>query len=102
MLAGGGEDGTQGGERLGTGVGAEAAGDFLADFHHAQVPFRLIVGEGHGGIVEEPQRIVFVVAQTDQQIVPRPATGSASALTPEAVSGGWLSWNANPCARMRS
>ena len=61
LFAGGGENGTQGGERLGTGVGAEAAGDFLSDFHHAEVSFRLIVGEGHGGIVEEPQRIIFVI-----------------------------------------
>ena len=65
LLAGGGEDSPQGSERLGAGVGAEAPGDFLPDFHHAQVPFRLIVGEGHGGIVEEPQRILFVIAETE-------------------------------------
>jgi hypothetical protein len=34
---------------------SEAAGDFLTKLHHAPVAFGLIVGEGHGEIVEEAQ-----------------------------------------------
>jgi hypothetical protein len=32
---------------------AEAAGDFLLEFHHAQIPFGLIVIEGEGEIMHK-------------------------------------------------
>src|SRR5262249_16570885 len=63
LLAGSGENRAQGGKGLGPSVRAEASGDFLSDFHHPQIPFRLIVREGHGGIREESQGIRFVVAE---------------------------------------
>jgi hypothetical protein len=37
----------------------EAAGDFLFDLHHASIAFGLIVGEGHGRIVEKAQSVLL-------------------------------------------
>ncbi len=66
MLAGGGEDGTQGSERVGASGGAQAPGEFRPDLPQAQVSFRLMVGERHGGSAQEPQRSIFVVAATEE------------------------------------
>ena len=65
LLASSGENSPQSNKGLGPGVGAEAPGDFLSDFHHAQIPFRLIVRERDGGIREEAQGIRFVIAETE-------------------------------------
>src|SRR5664279_6304088 len=48
---------------------AEAAGDFLAQFHHAAVAFSLIVGEGNGRIVQETQRVLPARREPRQQVM---------------------------------
>jgi hypothetical protein len=65
LLAGSGENSAQGGKGLDPGVRAEAAGDFLSDFHHPQIPFCLIVREGDAGIIEESQGILLMIAETE-------------------------------------
>jgi hypothetical protein len=65
LLAGSGENSPQGDEGLGPGVGAEAPGDFLSDFHHPQIAFCLIIRERDGGIREEAQGRLFVIAETE-------------------------------------
>jgi hypothetical protein len=52
-----------------TGDATEAAGDFLLDLHHAGVAFGLIVGEGHGRIVEEAQNVLFSICETQEKIM---------------------------------
>ena len=42
---------------------AEAAGYFLAEFHHSPVPFRQIVGEGYGRIGQKAQHVLLANAQ---------------------------------------
>src|SRR4051794_12364348 len=59
LLARGCEQGPQGGEVPGAVDGAEAAGDLLAQFHHAAVAFRFAVGEGDGGIGKKAQDILL-------------------------------------------
>ena len=80
-LAGSGEDRAQGSARLGTGLGAETAGDFLPDFPHAQLPFRLIVRERHGGIAQEPRAnaLKVLTQQHFEQVVGVQGTGEALA-----------------------
>ena len=58
--------------------GAESSRDFHAQLHHAQVPFGLIVGEGNCEVRKEPQDVIAVVAQAEQQVVAWPLGFSAS------------------------
>jgi len=55
VFSGGGEVGTEPGEALGTEEGAEAAGDFLLEFDHADVLFSLVVGKGDTDVVKESE-----------------------------------------------
>src|SRR5208283_1065406 len=62
---------------------AEAAGDFLAHFDHANVLLGLVVGEGHASIPQEGQDVPVKILQPIQQIsrlalrAPAPAGGPA-------------------------
>lgn len=47
VFAGGGEVGTQVAEVFGSGEGAHAAGDFLADFDHADFASAALLANGH-------------------------------------------------------
>ena len=70
------------------GDAAEATGDFLFDLHHAGVAFGLIVGEGHGQIVEEAQDVLFAICQAQEKIVPSAARFAAMALGFSLGGGG--------------
>ena len=74
LLAGGGEDGAEDSEGLGSGFGPEATGDFLLHFHHADILLSLIVSERHGGMGQKTEHVRFVILQAQQQIMPRAAT----------------------------
>ena len=69
-----GDDGAQYGEVIGVASGPEAAGDFLAQFHHAQVALGLVVGEGDLWVGQEAQGLVPALMQaqgeqrTDERI----------------------------------
>jgi len=69
LLLGCGDDGAQYGEVIGVAWGSEAAGDFLSQFHHAQVALGLIVGEGDLRVDKEAQRLVAVSVQAQGKIV---------------------------------
>lgn len=47
---------------------AEAAGDFLSDFEHAEDLLGVVVGEGDAEIAEEGERRFFVKAQAVQEV----------------------------------
>ena len=57
VLSGGGDDGSEGGEVLGGGEGAEGAGDLHFDLHHAERLLSQVVGEGNGEVDEETQDV---------------------------------------------
>ena len=59
---------------------AEAARDFLLDLHHAAVAFGLIVGERHGGIMKEAQRILFAQLEAQEEIMSSVHGATAGAL----------------------
>src|SRR6516165_5436739 len=63
LLFGGGDEGADDRKVGCTGDATEAAGDFLLDLHHAGVAFGLIVGEGHGRIVEEAQNVLLAMTR---------------------------------------
>jgi hypothetical protein len=44
-------------------LGAESAGDLLAQFHHPPIPLRQIIGEGDGGIGQEAEHVLVSGAQ---------------------------------------
>ena len=82
-----GDDGAQYGEVIGVASGPEAAGDFLAQFHHAQVALGLVVGEGHSRVGEEAQGLVPALMQAQGEIVTlapprRPAPAGRAELRP--------------------
>ena len=54
VFGGGGQVGTDGGELAGAGEGAQAPGDFLPDFDHADLALGSVVIEGHAGVEGEP------------------------------------------------
>ena len=60
--------------------GAEAAGDFLRDLHHAGVAFGLIVGEA--------QDVLFAICEAQEKIVPGSARFAATALGFSFGDGG--------------
>ena len=76
----------------------------MFELHHANVALGLIVGEGHGGIVQEAQRVVLVGAEAQEEMVRR--GGRPRRLRPPLVggvaSGGWSWWNASPSVTMAS
>ena len=47
---------------------AERAGDLLSQLHHPQIPFGLVVVEGHGEVAHEGKDAVVVVAEAVEQI----------------------------------
>src|SRR3954470_3013055 len=59
LLPGGRDEGADQGEDGSPSLRPEAAGDFLPNLHHAPVALGLIVGEGHGGIVQKAQHVVL-------------------------------------------
>src|SRR3954466_549226 len=69
LLPGGRDEGADHGEVASPFLRPEAAGDFLPDLHHAPVALGLIVGEGHGGIVQEAQHVVLAGAEAQKEIV---------------------------------
>ena len=69
MLSGRRDDRPDVGEDLRTLEGAEGSRDFHAHLHHAQVPLGLIVGEGDCEVRKEPQDVIAVVTQADDQVV---------------------------------
>src|SRR5260221_5239294 len=71
LLAPGGADRAKAAEGIGTGVAAEGARDLLLDFDHAQVPLRLIVVEGHGEVLEEQERLMFIHPEPVEQVAGR-------------------------------
>src|SRR6516165_5027856 len=77
LLFGGGDEGADDRKVGCTGDATEAAGDFLLDLHHAGVAFGLIVGEGHGRIVEEAQNVLFSICEAQEKIM----SGSARLAT---------------------
>jgi len=48
---------------------SECPGDLLFQFHHPEIPFGLIIGEGDGEILHECQDLVLVVATAVQEVL---------------------------------
>ena len=69
LLLSGGDDCAQYGEVVCAASGAEAAGDFLAQFHHAQVALGLVVGEGDLWVGEEAQGLVSALMQAQGEVM---------------------------------
>jgi hypothetical protein len=65
----GGEIRTDSGKHLSAGKGAKSAGDFLLDFDHADVPLRLVIGEGNVRILKEGQDERLVLLKAKQEIL---------------------------------
>ncbi len=86
MLSGCGDHGPDVGEDPGSLDRAETPRDLHAHFHHAQVLFGLIVGEGDVKIRKEPQDVAAEVPQANEEIMPRP-----SRLSPSRT-GFWHQW----------
>ena len=78
LLAGGGDDGAQGGEVGRPFEGAKCARDLHLDLHHPQSLFGEVVGEGNGEVIKEAQDIVLVGLEPLEQVVSGPSLGSAS------------------------
>ena len=100
LLPGGRDEGADHGEVASPLLRAEAPGDFLSDLHHAPVALGLIVGEGHGGIVQEAQHVVLAGAETQKEMVRRGPRRLP--LVAGVASGGWSWWNASPSVTMMS
>ncbi len=86
MLSGCGDHGPDVGEDPGSLDRAETPRDLHTHFHHAQVLFGLIVGEGDVKIRKEPQDVAAEVSQANEEIMPRP-----SRLSPSRT-GFWHQW----------
>ncbi len=71
-------DGSNVSEDLRALEGAESSQDLHAQLHHAQVPFGLIVGKGDCEVRKEPQDVIAVVTQADDQVMAWPPGFSAS------------------------
>ncbi len=63
-----GEHGAQVAEGGGMFLAAEGSADRLPDFHHAQVPFGLVVVEVHAGVFEEAHHLLVALLQEDEQV----------------------------------
>ena len=100
-MGGGGLDvAAYGGEGLGAGVGAEGPGDLVVEFDHSEGALRGVVVEGDGGVVEEPENLVDVVAEADGE-VPGGALVDVPAAPVTAAGGGPAGSSANAVSRMR-
>src|SRR3954468_8675268 len=86
LLPGGRDEGADHGEVASPFLRPEAAGDFLPDLHHAPVALGLIVGEGHGGIVQEAQHVVLAGAEAQEEIMAGASWRSPPSL---AAAVGW-------------
>src|SRR3954463_13133317 len=64
-------------EAVDGGHGAEAAGDLLADLHHAEVAFGLIVVEGDGEVGHEGEGRLLMRGEAQGKIASLAAFGSA-------------------------
>ena len=60
----------------------------MLDLHHACVAFGLIVGEGHGEIVEEAQDVLFATCEAQEQIMSGSARLATAALGHSFGGGG--------------
>ena len=69
LLSGGGDDGTHSGEVVGTPLGAEATGDFLAQLGHSEVTFGLIVRKRRARVGEESQASLLVLAEAEREVM---------------------------------
>ena len=78
MFSGRRDDGPEVCEDLRTLEGAERSRDFHANLHHAQVLFGLIVGEGDREVGDEPQDVIAVVTQSQEQVMAWPSGFSAA------------------------
>ena len=81
-----GEVGADGAEGGGAGESTKAAGDFLLDLAHPDCLLGDVIGEGCIGIESESEHIVFVLAQSRQEI--RCVALSSAA----ALAGRWNRW----------
>ena len=72
------DDGSDVSEDLRALGGAESSRDLHAQLHHAQVPFGLIVGKGNCEVRKEPQDVIAVVTQADEQVMAWPLGFAAS------------------------
>jgi hypothetical protein len=68
ILRAGREIAADAGEELCPQLRTEAAGDLLLNFAHAQIPFALIVGQGHVQFQHEAQHIVLELNQPIQSV----------------------------------
>ena len=83
LLSGGGDDGTHSGEVVGTPLGAEATGDFLAQLGHSEVTFGLIVRKRRARVGEESQASLLVLAETEREVMTDAAFLSSALAGPE-------------------
>src|SRR3954466_3729785 len=90
LLPGRRDEGADHGEVASSFLRPEAPGDFLPDLHHAPVALGLIVGEGHGGIVQEAQPVVLAGAEAQEEIVAGASWRSPPSL---ATAFGWRCGN---------
>ena len=99
MFSGRGDDRPDVGEDLRSLEGAEGARDFHAQLHHARVLFGLIVCEGDREVCDEPQDVIAVVTQAQEQVVAWPP-GFSTAGAGAFGQRGWRSWKASPLSRI--
>ena len=81
LLAGGRDVAANGGEGLGSAMGAEGTGDFLFHLYHADVAFGEIVVKRNTEVIHEREHLGFVLLQAVEQVLGRrlllPATQAA-------------------------
>jgi hypothetical protein len=68
LLGGGGEVAPEGEERFGLVDAAEAARDFLVDFHHPDVSLCGVVVERDGEVGGEAQHVIGVEVEPSQEV----------------------------------
>lgn len=68
LFAEGREVAAQARERSAAALRAEAAGNLLLDFDHAQIPLGLFIVEGHDEVVEEQEGLVLIRPETVQEV----------------------------------
>src|SRR4051794_41946327 len=89
LLPGGRDEGADHGEVASAFLRPEAAGDFLPDLHHAPVALGLIVGEGHGGVVQGAQHVALSGGEAQGgSIAGAPRGAPPPAWAPGGLGGG--------------
>src|SRR5262245_14518441 len=83
LLAPGGADRADAAEGIGACLAAERARHLLLDLDHAQVPFRLVIVEGHSEVVEEAQRLVLVGPEAVEEVTHRTLFAPAASSWPD-------------------